>query len=203
MENPNTNCLEGMRCPACGSFGPFKIATIILVTVYDTGTEDEIGDHEWDGDSTCICDHCDHSGTVAEFTEPEPEPEPEPEKKYTVSYTFVANDDREASDLYIGGHYLEADPEFSWTLLPEEPKPEPEANEDKMPEEGDWITSDRITFAQFKYPKAWVNRVVVAEGEDWREVLKKRMEADHFWPDVWFISDHGNCYPLLPWKEHA
>lgn len=37
---------------------------------------------------------------------------------YTVSYTFEADNDQEASDIWRGEYYLEADPQQSWTLLP-------------------------------------------------------------------------------------
>lgn len=65
--NPNTNCLEGMKCPECGDFGPFSIAAEIIVEVSDDGTTDS-GDHIWDGDSYCRCHKCDHVGTVITFT---------------------------------------------------------------------------------------------------------------------------------------
>lgn len=67
--NPNTNCLEGMRCPNCGSYGPFRIAASIFVIVTDDGTEDEGGGYEWEDTSACICGACDHPGTIALFTE--------------------------------------------------------------------------------------------------------------------------------------
>ena len=70
--NPNTNCLAMMRCPACGSFGPFRIATTIFVLVTDEGTEDTGGDYEWEKGSACICRECDHDGTVGTFTDPVP-----------------------------------------------------------------------------------------------------------------------------------
>ena len=38
-------------------------------------------------------------------------------KLCSVTYTFEAEDDQGASDLYVNGFYLEADPQFSWTLL--------------------------------------------------------------------------------------
>jgi hypothetical protein len=67
-ENPNTNCLEGMQCPECKSYGPFCIDVLMTVTVYDNGTEDDGGDTEWDENSRCICPQCDYAATVAEFT---------------------------------------------------------------------------------------------------------------------------------------
>jgi hypothetical protein len=54
MPNPNGNCLEGMRCPACGSYGPFHIEAECCVTVWDSGTED-YGGCEWGNGSACRC----------------------------------------------------------------------------------------------------------------------------------------------------
>ena len=75
-ENPNENCLEGMRCPECGDFGPFKIFATKsgMVEVSDDGSEDFQGDIEWDDDSACECCGCGHLGTVRKFKgTPEPE----------------------------------------------------------------------------------------------------------------------------------
>ena len=72
MTNPNTNCLEGMRCPDCGSYGPFEIAATITVEVSDEGTEDLSGGYGWSAASFCRCNYCDHTGTVDTFTEPTP-----------------------------------------------------------------------------------------------------------------------------------
>ena len=69
MENPNTNCLEGMRCPQCGSYGPFSIDATVTVTVTDEGTDDDGCDYEWHAASRCFCNECRHVGTVATFTE--------------------------------------------------------------------------------------------------------------------------------------
>lgn len=67
-ENPNENCLEGFRCPKCGSYEPFKIAANSWFEVHDSGT-DSFADVEWDHDSSCICMSCNYTGTVADFEE--------------------------------------------------------------------------------------------------------------------------------------
>ena len=64
----NTNILEGMRCPQCGSEGPFRIRCQVLVLMDDDGTLDDLGGSEWEDDSLCECDECDHSGTVKDYT---------------------------------------------------------------------------------------------------------------------------------------
>lgn len=79
-ENPNDGCLEGMQCPKCGSFGPFKIGIHTIAEVCDEGIEDEPGDHEWEDSSYCECMNCDCSGTVATFSGQEAAPvKPSPE----------------------------------------------------------------------------------------------------------------------------
>ena len=63
----NTNCLEGIQCLGCGSEGPFEIKVKVYITVHDDGTDDIIGDVEWDDDDPCICPECGKHGTVADF----------------------------------------------------------------------------------------------------------------------------------------
>jgi hypothetical protein len=62
----NTNCLAGMRCPNCGSRGPFAVSATALFTIGDDGTED-FGDVEYDGGSYCECPACGHDGIVHDF----------------------------------------------------------------------------------------------------------------------------------------
>lgn len=68
-ENPNENCLYGMRCPnpKCGSYEPFLIEAITCAKVYDGGAESS--DLEWGEDAYCYCVKCDHEGTVRDFRE--------------------------------------------------------------------------------------------------------------------------------------
>lgn len=101
-EQANTNCLEGIRCPKCGSYEPFYIGPVdVTLTVFDDGTE-HTGDAEWDDDTDIICRECQHSGIVSEF-----KLGLESEKPYTVGRTdregILARfaTEREASE-YIG-----------------------------------------------------------------------------------------------------
>ena len=66
---PNTNCLEGIRCPKCGHEDSFKIEATVVALVTDEGTED-FGDVEWDEDHYCECDDCHYFGTIKDFTLP-------------------------------------------------------------------------------------------------------------------------------------
>ena len=72
----NTNCLDGMRCPSCGSEGPFQITVYALATVSDDGV-DGVDDVEWDSASFCYCTSCDQDGRVSDFTVDELEDEPD------------------------------------------------------------------------------------------------------------------------------
>jgi hypothetical protein len=68
----NTNCLEGKRCPQCGSYGPFYIYCTIYADVLmcDEGTIEEY-DREttWEKDSPTRCQECGYSGEMKDFKE--------------------------------------------------------------------------------------------------------------------------------------
>ena len=64
----NTNCLEGMKCPRCGSLEPFKIEVTTLIQFTDDGEDLGKGsDQEWDDKSYCECCECIFHGTVKDF----------------------------------------------------------------------------------------------------------------------------------------
>ncbi len=46
----NTNCLVNMRCPKCGSEGPFRIRAEASFLLHDDGA-DEFWEMDWDGNS--------------------------------------------------------------------------------------------------------------------------------------------------------
>lgn len=62
----NANCLEGIRCPACGQQDRFKITALITCLVTDNGSE-PVGDHEWDDDSSTHCPECGFDGKLKSF----------------------------------------------------------------------------------------------------------------------------------------
>jgi hypothetical protein len=62
----NSNCLEGIRCPACGQEDRFKITALITCAVTDNGSE-PVGDHEWDDDSSTRCSVCGFDGKLRNF----------------------------------------------------------------------------------------------------------------------------------------
>lgn len=63
---PATNCLDGIRCPACGSTQRFKIVGSVVATMVDNGS-DETESIEWGPVSAITCTNCQHTGTVAQF----------------------------------------------------------------------------------------------------------------------------------------
>lgn len=71
---PNTNCLEGMKCPSCGSEGPFNVHISGYMDISDDGTDlHSLGDTEWGDESDISCNGCGAHGKVAGFrTDGEP-----------------------------------------------------------------------------------------------------------------------------------
>lgn len=67
----NTNCLIGIKCPSCGSEGPFIIEVRTQVLMYDNGSEDCDSDNHWDSLSYMRCYECDRDGQAREFFAPE------------------------------------------------------------------------------------------------------------------------------------
>jgi len=69
-DNPNTNCLDGMRCPECGSCKPFDIVVGCIARTFDSGVE-HTWDFDWSRESSCTCVVCGHHGQVKDFKEKE------------------------------------------------------------------------------------------------------------------------------------
>lgn len=68
--NPNVNCLEGKRCPECGSYGPFEVVVSMRVRLYDNGTDNaEDGSTEYGDDAPTTCCRCQHEGKLEDFDE--------------------------------------------------------------------------------------------------------------------------------------
>jgi len=63
----NDNVLAGIKCPACGSEGPFTIVgTATFLHVTDDGCDDFEG-MEWDEESSITCNECSYYGIVEQF----------------------------------------------------------------------------------------------------------------------------------------
>jgi hypothetical protein len=68
--SPNVNCLEGKRCPECGSYGPFTVVVLVRVRLSDDGTDDaEDGTTEYGDDAPASCCSCRHEGKFGDFNE--------------------------------------------------------------------------------------------------------------------------------------
>lgn len=63
---PNTNCLEGVRCPRCGQNAKFSIMATAAFEVTDDGT-DAYESVEWFDDNNCRCWDCNFSGRLIQF----------------------------------------------------------------------------------------------------------------------------------------
>jgi DNA-directed RNA polymerase subunit RPC12/RpoP len=66
-EDINTNVLEDIACPNCGSRSCFKIIVSCIADVLDDGI-DGTEDSDWDEQSHIDCKECQHSGIVKDFT---------------------------------------------------------------------------------------------------------------------------------------
>jgi hypothetical protein len=69
------------------------------------------------------------------------------------------------------------------------------------PCEGDLVTEDHLRFytvgGSYRWPLSLAHPdVTVEEDEDCQEVVKAYMDKQSFWPNVWFVSDHGNWHLL-------
>lgn len=72
MTNPNTGSLKGMRCPNCGSYGPFgvEISLRTMIEYDDDGKPLSNGDEPiWAEGSACECVECGHTKLLIDFTE--------------------------------------------------------------------------------------------------------------------------------------
>ncbi len=68
--NPNSNCLDGKRCPRCGSYGPFEVEVSMRVLLYDSGSDDaEDGSIEYDDDAFAVCYACRCKGKFGDFND--------------------------------------------------------------------------------------------------------------------------------------
>lgn len=61
------------------------------------------------------------------------------------------------------------------------------------PDEEDLFTEDHATFWYCGKPV-----IRVSDREDWRDVVRQWMDTEGFYPNVWFVSDHGNAHLITP-----
>lgn len=66
--SPKVNCLEGKRCPKCGSYGPFEIVATVRILLHDDGTDNaEDGTTEYGDGAPTTCGVCQYEGTFGDF----------------------------------------------------------------------------------------------------------------------------------------
>ena len=65
----NENCLSGMKCPRCGSLGPFDIVAAVTAIVED-GRVVGTNDIEWDDNSLCYCCNQEYPNPLTQKIEP-------------------------------------------------------------------------------------------------------------------------------------
>jgi hypothetical protein len=73
-----------------------------------------------------------------------------------------------------------------------EPDEEPQS-----PEEDDITTVDHHTF--YQYGKLWLETPEDWEWEETAKAIQAQMEKDRFFPNCWWISDHGNAHLITDW----
>lgn len=61
------------------------------------------------------------------------------------------------------------------------------------PHPDDWTTTDHLTFREYDTGKIML---AILPGWDMWTHLHAEMDRNGFYPNVWFISDHGNAYIL-------
>lgn len=66
------------------------------------------------------------------------------------------------------------------------------------PEEGDYTTTDHKHF--YQYGKLVLD---LDEDDDHIAALNAHMDREQFWPNAWFISDHGNAHLMTLVPEGA
>lgn len=62
----------------------------------------------------------------------------------------------------------------------------------------DWITPDHCNFYDNERGRLILS---VPIDDDHKAALRARMEEDGWYPNVWFISDHGNSVLMDVWSD--
>lgn len=65
---------------------------------------------------------------------------------------------------------------------------------DDEPQEDDYKTEDHIHFYQYGKLVVTVPMADGFEAEDWMPHVRAHVEKEQYFPNVWWISDHGNAH---------
>jgi|ERR1019366_1172169 hypothetical protein len=107
----NENCLEGVRCPACGNEDTFHIAVTTTAIVTDDGAEVEHGDMEWDAASFTWCVNCPEHGPLSHFmarSEVPPGSSPPPTPLLAALESLLSNIDEDVPLATVSRHFRDA-----------------------------------------------------------------------------------------------
>jgi hypothetical protein len=59
-----------------------------------------------------------------------------------------------------------------------------------VPEEGDYVTVDHVHWREHGTDKL----LLVTSVQNCEDEVRAHMDAQQFWPNAWFVSDHGNWH---------
>lgn len=110
--------------------------------------------------------------------------------------------DEDAETLSIYSH--EDQNAFDEDLLADEDQDQDEdedQDEFSKPEEGDITTEDHARF--FQYGKLWLEIDKDIDTREMNAAIRHKMDQDQFWPNIWFISDHGNAHLMSVGPEEG
>lgn len=214
-----------LRCPKCKESDKIEIQALVYVRLTPDGTDADIsinGDHEWDGSSDANCAGCGYSGVVHDFKTYQCQNclaihNFDALRKEIPHYSErVAEDEAvptgECPDCGALCQLVEDPDELM------EDGPGEESDSDK-PDEDAITTEDHIRFYQygklaFEYreeetsDQVWYaprrgesGKIDLGDDNTVEHAIQAYMNHEQFWPDAWFISDHGNAHLILNTKE--
>jgi hypothetical protein len=119
---------------------------------------------------------------------------------------FVGAIVAENSQGFVSVEYFTTDAELTeaWARIEadqtndDDDEAETDDDETDEPTEGDLFTQDYRTFHEVGNTSCFSLRlgtsavVTVGADEDWKPAVRAYMDKQHFWPNVWQVSDHGN-----------
>jgi hypothetical protein len=208
------------------SYGPGKFNTIVDSYVYqvscDGGCDDERGSVNENGEWFGLMRH---GSTIFRDHDPLLETLNEAEAEQIKSSAGVIL--REDSQGFVHVEYFNSADALdkAWQEIAEqfdndddgdddEPQEDDDDDEPTEPQEDDITTEDHENFYQngskvlknagdnfyhYYNGRIWLH---LGEFEDYREALRAYMEKTQWFPNCWFISDHGNAH-LIEFKERT
>jgi hypothetical protein len=107
----NENCLDGIKCPACGTEDTFRIEVTTMATVTDDGAEVDHGDMDWDETSYAECANCHQHGKLSHFkalSEAPHESSPPQPKLLAALASLLSSIDEDVPLETVSRHFREA-----------------------------------------------------------------------------------------------